>query len=100
MVIGAVISRGGSTRKIGAICPGLLVGAAIFKGGCPGLKIGISILCSTVSIQNVAVIWTASALGVVTGGLPSKKAILSVPPPNSGGGGEVETVKTIVFVMV
>ena len=54
----------------------------------------------TVSIQNVAVIWTALAFGVVTRGLPCKKAILAAPPPNSGGGGAVETVKTTVFVMV
>jgi hypothetical protein len=77
-----------------------MVGAAIESGGSPNLKMGMTILCSTVSIQNVAAIWTASALGLVAAASPSKKAILSVPPPNSGGKGKVETVKTIVSVIV
>lgn len=65
------------------------------------------ITCSTVSIQKVAVIWTASALAAgpeefpgVPPPVPSKKAMLAVPPPNSGLGGFVETVKTIVLVIV
>src|SRR5580658_6161931 len=86
MVIGAVISCGGLARNTGAICP--------------GLETGTTILCSTVSIQNVAFMLNASALGAVTAGLPSRKAILAVPPPNSGAAGAVETVKTIVLVMV
>src|SRR5271155_1491448 len=86
IVLGAVISCGGLTTKTGTRAPGWGAGAGIFKGGCPGLKIGITILCCTVSIQNVAVIWTALAFGPGCGPaeVPSRKAILAVPPPNSG----------------
>src|ERR1700689_1797889 len=43
---------------------------------------------STVSIQNVADICVALAFGVAFPvGSPSRKAMLSVPPPNSGAAG-------------
>ena len=66
------------------------------------MNFGTTILCCTVSIQNVADIWTALAFGPEFGpaAVPSRKAILAVPPPNSGDVGVVETVKTIVLVMV
>jgi len=91
---------GGCTRKTGTECSGLVAGAEIFNGCWPNLNGGMTILCSTVSIQNVAVILTALALGLVELGSPSKKAILSVPPPNTGDRGEVDTVKVIVSVIV
>lgn len=57
----------------------------------PGLKTGTVIVCSTVSIQKTALISKAWAFGRLGSGsslsFPSRKAILSVPPPNSGLGG-------------
>ena len=95
---GAGISRGASTRKTGVGCPGL-AGAGIFFDS-PFFKIGIGSRCCTVSIQNVAVIATELAFGVVIAAFPSRKAMLSVPPPNgtveSGG---VPTVNTMVWVI-
>jgi hypothetical protein len=59
--------------------------------------------CCTVSIQKVAVIWTALALAlgalVPVPPVPSRKAMLAVPPPSSGLAGVVETLKTMVLVM-
>ena len=49
-------------------------------------------------IQNVAFIKAALALGPWA--LPRRKAMLSVPPPNSGLVGAVETVKVVELVMV
>jgi hypothetical protein len=69
IVIGSGISRGGSTWKTGDGCPDRLVGAAIKSGVSPNLKMGMTILCSTVSIQNVVAIWTALALGLVSGAM-------------------------------
>lgn len=71
------------------------------KFACPGLKTGTTSLCSTVSIQNVALICTALALGPVCGPLapPCRNAMFAVPPPSSGAWGVVDTVKTIVLVM-
>ena len=39
-------------------------------------------------------------MGALAVGLPSRKAMLSVPPPNSGDAGAVEMVITVVEVMV
>ena len=59
-------------------------------------------LCCTSSTQNVADIWTALAFGpeFVPAEVPWRKAMLAVPPPNSGVVGIVETVKTVVLVIV
>jgi hypothetical protein len=57
-------------------------------------------ICSfTVSIQNVADIWMASALGAVAFGSPSRNAMLSVPPPKSGTATLVLITMTVVEVM-
>ena len=98
--MGAGMSCGGSTRKTGASCPGLAVGGVILTGASPRFKIGMRSLCCTVSIQNVADIVTASALGLVIAALPSRKAILSVPPPNTNPSGDEAAVNTIVWVIV
>lgn len=79
--IGAVTSSGGLTRKTGVGFP-CLAGAEIFFDS-PLFRIGIGSRCSTVSIQNVAVIETVLALGVVMAAFPSRNAMLSVPPPNT-----------------
>jgi hypothetical protein len=109
IVFGAVISCGGFTSKTGTGAPGWGAEGAIFKGASPSLKGGIRMLCCTVSIQNVAITWTALAFGpfpgpvpeaVADAGAPCKKAILAVPPPSSGVVGFVETLKTMVLVMV
>jgi hypothetical protein len=68
-------------------------------------KGGSTIVCSTVSIQKVAFMTTVWAfcpemLGLlIAPGRPSKKAILSAPPPNSGGDGDVEMVIVVVESM-
>ncbi len=53
-------------------------------------------LNSTVSIQNTACIFTASAFGSLAVGLPSRNAMFSAPPPNSGVAGSVEMTMTVV----
>ena len=102
MVLGVVISYGGLTRNTGAGWAGWHAGAAgdSFSGGCPGLKAGTTSEYCTVSIQKVAFICTALALGVEAAALPSRKAMFAVPPPNSGGAGDVDTVKAVVWMMV
>jgi hypothetical protein len=70
------------------------------------LKIGTEIVCSTVSIQNVAVIFTVWAFGTACAfggraeGLPTRKAMLSVPPANSGRAGLVDIDIWVVLVIV
>ena len=100
MVLGVVIVCGGTTTKIGTEAPGCGAGGGIFKGGSPDLCSGRTILCCTSSIQNVADIWAAFALALVAWASPWRKAMLAVPPPTSGAVGFVETVKTVVLVMV
>src|SRR5215469_4768969 len=101
----AVISIGGCTRNFGTGCPASPVSAWIVNGGCPGLWTGTTMTCSTVSIQNVAVICKACAFGPAAAGLvkaagsPRRKAMLSAPPPNSGVAGLVETKIVVVEVM-
>lgn len=99
IVIGLVISACGWTWNFGTGCPAPPPSAWITSGGWPGVKIGMMIMCSTVSIQNVAAIRTASAFGAVAAGLPSKKAMLSVPPPNNGAVGLVEIWIVVVEMM-
>lgn len=48
----------------------------------------------------MADICTALALGPAPAEAPSRKAMLAVPPPNSGAVGAVATVKTVVLAMV
>src|SRR6516165_1644852 len=100
MVRGAVMGIGGFTRNWGTGCPALPVSAGMISGGWPGWKIGTSMENSTVSIQNTASIFTALALGLLPAGSPSRKATLSVPPPNNGVAGWVEMRMTVVEVMV
>src|SRR5580704_15934859 len=90
---------GGLTRKWGIGCPSAPVGAGMVSGGWPGSKTGTSMVYSTVSIQNVASIRTALALGLAAAGSPSRKAMLSVPPPNRGEAGSLEMEMTVVDVM-
>lgn len=60
------------------------------------------IVYCTSSIQNVDCIWRVCAFCpgpsglVIAPGSPSRNAMLSVPPPNSGAGGEVATVISVV----
>jgi hypothetical protein len=85
--------------------PALPVSAGIVSGGWPGMKIGTTMTCSTISIQNVAVIFNVWAFGPAATGLvnaagsPSRKAILSAPPPNSGAAGLVEMEIVVVAMM-
>src|SRR5215471_6154659 len=71
------------------------------RPGWPGSKIGTSTVKSTVSIQNVASIFTVWAFGAVplAAALPSRKAMLSVPPPNRGAAGWLEMEMVVVDVM-
>src|SRR6266581_69278 len=50
----------------------------------------------TVSIQNVASILIACAFGPPAAALPTRKAMLSVPPPTSGAAGWLETEIVVV----
>ena len=49
----------------GTGCPPAPVAGKMVSGGWPGWKTGTSMLYSTVSIQNVASTFTASAFGAV-----------------------------------
>ena len=60
------------------------------SGGWPALVTGTWMVYSTVSIQKVASIFSAWALGAAAWASPSRKAILLTPPPNSGFPGWVE----------
>ena len=53
----------------------------------------------TVSTQKVADISTALAFGAVAAGSPSRNAMSSVPPPNSGALGMVSIRMTVVAMM-
>lgn len=64
MVVGVVMARGGFTRKVGTTAPGWGSGAEILRGGSPTLCTGTTSLLWTCSIQNVADIWAALALGL------------------------------------
>src|ERR1035438_10094136 len=90
---------GGFTRNLGTGCPSAPVGAGMSSGGWPGSKTGTSMVNSTVSIQNVASIFVVWAFGVVAVALPSRKAMLSVPPPNRGEAGSLEMEMMVVDVM-
>src|SRR5882757_3221938 len=68
------------------------------SGGWPSAWTGTWTVYSTVSIQKVDSITTACALGEVAFASPSRKAMLPVPPPNSGGAGTVETVIAVLEV--
>src|SRR5947208_7497699 len=78
-----------------AALPGTVVGWFALIGG--------TVMCSTnVSIQNVALISTALALGFVAFGSPSRNAMLAVPPPKSGSAGtsgEGRVVSTVMLVV-
>jgi len=100
MFVGRLISCGGVTTNWIAGMLGCMDGADIFSGLCPGLKTGTSMVCCTVSIQKVALTFTALALAAAPPELPSKKAILAVPSSNPAWIGSVDTVKTTVFVIV
>src|SRR5271168_3243083 len=52
---------------------------------------------STVSIQKIAAICKVWAFGALAAAWPSKKAMLSTPPPKSGGVGAVEMIIAIVL---
>ena len=97
---GALMATGGFTENSGTGCPAAPVFAGMTSGGWPGSKMGTSMVNSTTSIQNTACIFTASAFGSLAVGLPSRKAMLPVPPPNSGAAGSVEMTMTVVDVMV
>lgn len=60
------------------------------------MKIGTRMVTSTVSIQNVADICNVCAFGA---GAPSKKAMLSVPPPKSGDSAFV-VIDIVVVAMI
>ena len=84
------MSVGGVTENVGTCWPASLAVGLSKSGGWPGVHTGTSMVYSTVSIQKVAVICNACALGeVATGWVPSpnRKAMLSVPPPNVGAPG-------------
>lgn len=68
--------------------------------GFPGGTTGSTILCSTSSIQNVAVIWIVFAFALFPAASPSRKAMLSVPPPNVGVVGGGFGVLAVVMVIV
>ena len=92
---------GGATRKVGIGRPnGRGPSGWIVIGPCPGAKTGICSVYRTVSIQNIADIETDCAFGLAAAGSPSRNAILSVPPPNSGGGGLVAIMSTVVETML
>ncbi len=103
---GAGIGIGGLTRKVGTTCPGSVLSALSVRGGSPGWKIGTMMVCSTVSIQKVADICNVCAFSTGFWGavraeaLPSKNAMLSVPPPNRGELGFVEIDMTVVSVIL
>src|SRR5437016_13050545 len=89
-------SMGGSTANWAARWPGML-GVALTRWGVwPRLKGGIWITTSTVSIQKMAVICTALALGAPPPAGPTRKAMLSVPPPTGMGGDWVLMMRTVV----
>src|SRR5215469_15371308 len=93
---------GGFTRNSGTGCPAALVCAGMISGGWPGSKIGTLMANSTVSIQNVASILRVWAFGCagMAAALPSRKAMLSVPPPIRGAAGALEMEMTVVEVIV
>ena len=74
--------------------------AEILRALCPGLKIGTSMVCCTVSIQKVASIFTALAFALAPPALLSRNAMLEVPSSKPALIGSVDTVKTTVLVMV
>src|SRR6266516_642580 len=96
---GAVMGTGGSTRNSGTGCPAAPVCAGMISGGWPGSKIGTSMVNSTVSIQNVAAMFTVWAFGALAVASPFRKAMLTVPPPNRGTAGWLEMEMMVVDVM-
>jgi hypothetical protein len=74
-------------REYGTGCPGTVDLPSINRVESPWLKIGTVMVCSTVSIQKTAVICKAWAFGRLGSGvllsLPSRKAMLFVPPGSS-----------------
>src|SRR5277367_3941554 len=54
---------------------------------------------STVSIQKIAAICKVCAFGALAAVWPSKNAMLSTPPPKSGGVGAVEMIIAIVLMI-
>src|SRR5580704_12324481 len=97
---GALMATGGFTENSGTGCPAAPVFAGMISGGWPGSKVGTSMVNSTVSIQKTACLLTASAFGSLAVGLPRRKAMFWVPPPNSGAAGWVAMTITVVDVMV
>src|SRR5580692_10551556 len=91
--------NGIETRNLGIKgTGGLICTGESTNGASPVLIGGTLIWYKTVSIQNVAFISTAWALGprpLAGGGFtPSRKAMLASPPPNSGAVGVVEMSMT------
>src|SRR5215472_7726027 len=81
---GWVTAEGGVTKNTGAGpgTPG--VSARIASGGWPGVQAGTGMVCWTVSIQKKEAICGIWAFGSLMLWLPSRKAMSSVPPLNSG----------------
>src|SRR5581483_7264586 len=91
---GWVIAAGGRTKKDGA--GPLAAWPGMVSGGWPGVQTGTVMFCCTVSIQKKELIFVACAFGRLAFASPRRKAILSVPPPNSGLLGVVATPMAVV----
>ena len=91
---GWVIAVGGCTENTEGGPP--VVWAGMVSGGWPGVQTGTVMVCCTVSIQKKELISTVCAFGRVAVWLPRRKAMLSLPPPNSGLLGVVVTPRAVV----
>src|ERR1700733_172332 len=97
---------GGRTIKVGATASAGISTGLRLSGGVAGPNAAISMVCTTVSIQNVANIsivcafWPGPLGFVMAASLPNKKGTLSALPPNSGAAGVVEIEMTVPPVMV